>query len=149
MSIKAGTCIKFWGVRGSIATPGAATVGYGGNTSCVEVRSDGEIIILDAGTGLRALGKQLLAESKNRPLNLTLLVTHTHWDHIQGLPFFAPIYDARCRMRILGGQGLSAGLLYAMNRPYFPVPLKSLSARVKIEELKKIDFKIGTVRVRA
>jgi phosphoribosyl 1,2-cyclic phosphodiesterase len=149
MPIKAGTCIKFWGVRGSIATPGAATVRYGGNTSCVEVRSGGEIIILDAGTGLRALGKQLLAESKNHPLNLTLLVTHTHWDHIQGLPFFAPIYDARCRLRILGGHGLSAGLLAAMNRPYFPVSLKTLSARVKIEELKKFDFKIGSVRVRA
>ena len=93
-------------MRGSIATPGAATVRYGGNTSCVEVRSGGEIIILDAGTGLRALGKQLLAESKNRLLNLTLLVTHTHWDHIQGLPFFAPIYDARCRLRILGGDRL-------------------------------------------
>ena len=136
-------------MRGSIATPGAATVRYGGNTACVEVRNDGEIILLDAGTGLRALGNQLLAESKNRPLNLTLLVTHTHWDHIQGLPFFAPIYTARCRLRILGGEGLRAGLLGAMNSPYFPVSLKTLSARVKIEELKKFDFKIGSVRVRA
>jgi phosphoribosyl 1,2-cyclic phosphodiesterase len=136
-------------VRGSIATPGASTVRYGGNTACVEVRCDGEIIILDAGTGLRALGTRLLAEFKNRPFNLTLLVTHTHWDHIQGLPFFMPIFNARCRMRILGGEGLRAGLLAAMNTPYFPVSLKTLSARVKIEELKKFDFKIGSVRVRA
>jgi phosphoribosyl 1,2-cyclic phosphodiesterase len=69
-------------VRGSIPTPGPTTVRYGGNTSCVEVRMGGEIILLDAGTGLRALGRSLLAEFKGRPLNLTMLLTHTHWDHI-------------------------------------------------------------------
>ena len=69
-------------MRGSIATPGANTVRYGGNTSCVEVRNGDEIIILDAGTGLRALGQSVLKEFKNQPLNLTLLLTHTHWDHI-------------------------------------------------------------------
>jgi phosphoribosyl 1,2-cyclic phosphodiesterase len=92
-------------VRGSIPTPGPGTVRYGGNTSCVEVRCGDEIIILDAGTGLRPLGLALLAEFKNKPLNLTLLITHTHWDHIQGLPFFAPIYNPRCRLRILGCEG--------------------------------------------
>jgi phosphoribosyl 1,2-cyclic phosphodiesterase len=80
-------------------------VRYGGNTSCVEVRSGDDIIILDAGTGLRMLGAALLEEFDNQPLNLTLLVTHTHWDHIQGLPFFAPIYNPRCRLRILGAPG--------------------------------------------
>ncbi len=78
-------------MRGSIPTPGPTTVRYGGNTSCVEVRMGGEIILLDAGTGLRALGRSLLSEFKDRPLNLTMLLTHTHWDHIQGLPFFGPI----------------------------------------------------------
>src|SRR5213594_3674906 len=89
---RAGTLIRFWGVRGSVPTPGPATVRYGGNTSCVEVRAGGQIIILDAGTGLRLLGQRLLAEFGDRPLNLTLLLTHTHWDHIQGLPFFPPMY---------------------------------------------------------
>src|SRR5690242_19295808 len=78
--------LKFWGVRGSIPTPGPTTVRYGGNTSCIEVRAEGQIIILDAGTGLRSLGRQLLTEFDNSPMELTLLLTHTHWDHIQGLP---------------------------------------------------------------
>jgi CheY-like chemotaxis protein len=77
--------MKFWGVRGSIPTPGPATVRYGGNTSCIEVRAGREIIILDAGTGMRALGQELMSEFKGQPLSLTLLLSHTHWDHIQGL----------------------------------------------------------------
>src|SRR5262249_26324694 len=80
--------VKFWGVRGSIPTPGAGTVYYGGNTACVEVRSGGQIIILDAGTGLRTLGQALVAEFDNQALDLVLLLTHTHWDHIHGFPFF-------------------------------------------------------------
>ncbi|PYM09676.1 MAG: hypothetical protein DME18_17605, partial [Verrucomicrobia bacterium] len=82
--------LKFWGVRGSIPTPGPGTVQYGGNTSCVEVRADGEIIILDAGSGIRRLGLSLEQEFKGQPIDLTLLITHTHWDHIQGFPFFVP-----------------------------------------------------------
>src|SRR6266516_4243402 len=74
---------KFWGVRGSIPTPGPTTVHYGGNTSCVEVRADGVIIILDAGSGIRRLGLALAAEFKDQPIDVTLLITHTHWDHIQ------------------------------------------------------------------
>ena len=145
--------MKFWGVRGSIPTPGPKTVRFGGNTSCVEVRSNGHIIILDAGTGLRALGQSLLAEFKNQPLNLTLLLTHTHWDHIQGLPFFGPIYDSRCRLRILGCEGARKGLVSVltgqMESTYFPVPFDKLPSNIEIEELKKYDFKIGSVRVRA
>ena len=140
-------------MRGSIPTPGPATVRYGGNTSCVEVRSDGEIIILDAGTGLRPLGLSLLAEFKNKPLNITLLITHTHWDHIQGLPFFAPIYNPRCRLRILGCQGSREGLLEAltgqMESTYFPVPFAKLPSNIEIEELKDFNFDIGPVLVRA
>src|SRR5664280_3580485 len=117
--------LKFWGVRGSIPTPGPTTVRYGGNTSCVEVRAGGEIILLDAGSGLRALGRSLMAEVKNRPLKLTMLLTHTHWDHIQGLPFFGPIYDSRCRLRILGRKGARKGLVNAltgqMESSYFPI----------------------------
>src|SRR6267143_427725 len=87
------TRLKFWGVRGSIPTPGPGTVQFGGNTSCVEVRADGEIIILDAGSGMRRLGLALAEEFKDQPITLTLLITHTHWDHIQGFPFFIPAYS--------------------------------------------------------
>jgi len=140
-------------VRGSIPTPGPATVRYGGNTSCIEVRNGDEIIILDAGTGLRPLGLALLEEFKGRPLNLTLLITHTHWDHIQGLPFFAPIYNPRCRLRILGCQGSREGLLNAltgqMESTYFPVPFSKLPGNIEIEELENFNFDIGPVLVRA
>lgn len=140
-------------MRGSIATPGPATVRYGGNTSCIEYRSSGEIIILDAGTGLRALGQALLGEFKDKPLNLTLLLTHTHWDHIQGLPFFAPIYNPHCRLRILGCEGARKGLVAAltgqMESTYFPVPFAKLPSNIEIEELKDFNFDIGPVLVRA
>jgi phosphoribosyl 1,2-cyclic phosphodiesterase len=150
--INTATCVKFWGVRGSIPTPGPKTVRIGGNTSCVEIRCGREIIILDAGTGLRTLGQSLLAEFKNQPLKLTLLLTHTHWDHIQGLPFFGPIYHSRCRLRILGCEGARKGLVSVltgqMESTYFPVPFDKLPSNIEIEELKKFDFKIGPVRVR-
>ena len=140
-------------MRGSISTPGPTTVRYGGNTSCVEVRAGGEIILLDAGTGLRALGQSLLAEFKNRPLNLTMLLTHTHWDHIQGLPFFGPIYNSRCRLRILGCEGTRKGLVNAltgqMESTYFPVPFHKLPSNIEIEELKNFNFNLGPVCVRA
>jgi len=147
------TQLKFWGVRGSIPTPGPGTVRYGGNTSCVEVRSGDDIIILDAGTGLRGLGSALLAEFKDRPLNLTLLVSHTHWDHIQGLPFFAPIYNPCCRLRILGAPGTQEGLVNAltgqMESTYFPVPFAKVPGNIEIEEVTDFNFNIGLVQVRA
>ena len=140
-------------MRGSIATPGAATVRYGGNTSCVEYRCGDEIVILDAGTGLRKLGQSLLAEFKNKPLNLTLLLTHTHWDHIQGLPFFGPIYNPRCRLRILGSEGARKGFVAAltgqMESTYFPVPFDNLPSNIEIEELKDFNFDVGPILVRA
>ena len=153
MCIKTATCVKFWGVRGSIPTPGPTTVRYGGNTCCIEVRMGDEIILLDAGTGLRALGRSLLAEFRDRPLNLTLLLTHTHWDHIQGLPFFGPIYNSNCRLRILGCEGARKGLVNAltgqMESTYFPVPFNKLPSNIEIEELRNFNFNVGPVHVRA
>ena len=119
----------------------------------MEVRLGEDIVILDAGTGLRCLGQSLLKEFPTQPLNLTLLMSHTHWDHIQGLPFFAPIYDARCRLRVLGGEGAREGLLAAltgqMESPYFPVPFSKLPSNIEIEELKEFNFAIGHTLVRA
>lgn len=147
------TWLKFWGVRGSIATPGPGTVQFGGNTSCVEVRAGGQIIILDAGTGLRSLGRELAHEFKDRALQLTLLLSHTHWDHIQGLPFFQPLYFPNNRVRILGYEGARSGLFKVlssqMESPYFPVGLKELPSNVEIDELRDLDFQIGSVRVEA
>ena len=85
--------ITFWGVRGSYPVPGAATVRYGGQTSCVEVRSAaGDCVIVDAGTGMRALGNKLAREASGPPGQYHVLLSHVHWDHIQGLPFFSPAY---------------------------------------------------------
>jgi len=145
--------VKFWGVRGSIAAPGPDTIFYGGNTSCVEVRADGEIIVLDAGTGIRLLGLSLDREFKGHALNLTLLLTHTHWDHIQGFPFFVPAYNPRNTLRILGyegaRQGLASTLGAQMESPYFPVCMKELPGNISIEELRDMEFTVGSVRVEA
>ncbi|HOX55283.1 MAG TPA: MBL fold metallo-hydrolase [Candidatus Paceibacterota bacterium] len=147
------TRVTFWGVRGSIPTPGPSTVHYGGNTSCVEVRADGQIIILDAGTGMRLLGRHLAAEFDTQPLELTLLLTHTHWDHIQGLPFFQPVYKPQNHLRILGYEGARHGLDVVlagqMSSPFFPIGLREVPANVRIEELQRRCFRIGSVRVQA
>lgn len=148
-----GTSVRFWGVRGSIPTPGPTTVYYGGNTSCIEVRADGELIILDAGSGIRPLGHALAAEFKDSPLNMTILISHTHWDHIQGFPFFLPAYDSRNRVRILGYEGARAGLAATlagqMESPYFPIALKQMPGNIVIEELRDMQFAVGAVQVDA
>jgi phosphoribosyl 1,2-cyclic phosphodiesterase/CheY-like chemotaxis protein len=144
--------LKFWGVRGSVPTPGPNTVYYGGNTSCVEVRAGGEIIILDSGTGIRQLGLSLAEEFNGQPLKLTILITHTHWDHIQGFPFFRPAYNPKNQIQILGYEGARAGLAgilsNQMESPYFPVELRELPGNIVINELKEMEFSVGKVRVK-
>ena len=153
VAAKQATMVKFWGVRGSIPTPGPSTVFFGGNTSCVELRVDGELIILDAGSGIRPLGQALADEFGERPMDITVLVTHTHWDHIQGFPFFLPAYHARNRVRVLGYEGardgLKATLAGQMESPYFPIALKQMPGNIVIEEVKDMIFDVGPARVEA
>jgi CheY-like chemotaxis protein len=145
--------VRFWGVRGSIPTPGPATAFYGGNTSCVEVRADGELIVLDAGTGIRPLGLQLASEFKGEQLSLTLLITHTHWDHIQGFPFFIPAYNPKNGFRVLGYEGARRGLESTlssqMESPYFPISMQQMPGNIAVNELKDLRFPVGKVQVQA
>ena len=100
--------LRFWGVRGSIPVPGPATVEFGGNTPCLELQGTGEdVILFDAGTGIRAAGKDLLLRAAGKPLRIHLLLTHFHWDHIQGLPFFGPLFDPTAHITIYSS-GFSA-----------------------------------------
>ena len=145
--------VRFWGVRGSIPVPGRATSRYGGNTSCVEVRPKGQHpIIIDAGTGLRRLGKSLMEESFGEGKGeTTILISHTHWDHVQGLPFFSPAYRAGNSINIFARQRdlhLQAVFSQQNNSPYFPVPLSSMQADMSFHELiEGAKFNIGTARV--
>ncbi len=145
--------LRFWGTRGSIATPGPSTVRYGGNTACVELRGpSGELVVLDAGTGLRELGNHLQQERiDGDPLSIHLLLSHLHWDHIQGLPFFRPAYDPRTTLTIYGPaqkRSLKDLLGLGMDDPFFPVDLDGLPAKLAVEELGEESFSVGSLRVR-
>lgn len=137
--------IRFWGVRGSIACPGPQTVRYGGNTSCVEMRIGDKLLIFDGGTGLRALGLKLLSEM---PLDAAMFFTHSHWDHIQGFPFFVPAFVPGNKFQIYGtvapnGSTIEQRLNDQMLHPNFPVPLQIMGA-----DLKFCDVEVGeTVRI--
>jgi len=145
--------IKFWGTRGSIPVPGPDTLRYGGNTTCVELRADGEMIVLDAGSGIRPLGVALQKEFQARPIKLSLLITHAHWDHIQGFPFFTPAYDPKNEIRVFGFDG--AGTTFReimtepMRAPFFPITMRELSARMDIHKLTEMKFSLGKLDVHA
>jgi phosphoribosyl 1,2-cyclic phosphodiesterase len=131
--------LRFWGTRGSIPTPGTATQRYGGNTPCTELRIGDRLIIIDAGTGIRPLGDALMREFKSKPLTADLLIGHTHWDHIQGLPFFTPLYMPQNRFSIYGTHGTLGTfadiLRQQMSPSYFPVDMKAMGSNPQLLEL--------------
>ena len=146
--------VTFWGTRGSIPTPGAYTARYGGNTSCVAVEGPGgQLVILDAGTGIRALGLGLV-ERQNGAVQAEILLSHTHWDHIQGLPHFKPFFAPGNAVRIWGSKqgttSLDAILHLQMDPAVFPVPLTAVSAALAVQEVRPGgDFTVGPFRARA
>lgn len=141
--------VKFWGVRGSIPSPGADTAIVGGNTSCVEVTGGGTRLVLDAGSGLRALGDALMAEGAHR--STVILLSHVHWDHVMGLPFFTPLYVGGSKITIAAGPTgvpLREVLKRQMSAPMFPVDFDGIGAEVSTLELPEegsLDF--GALRV--
>jgi phosphoribosyl 1,2-cyclic phosphodiesterase len=143
--------VRFRGVRGSIPSANPKMLRYGGNTSCVEVRSGNELLILDAGTGIRNLGENLRAEFGARPISASLLISHTHWDHIQGLPFFAPAYSPANSIRIIAPTGRRASLEHAlrnqMDPKYFPVGLEQMRGLREIGEFASDRAHVGNFSV--
>jgi phosphoribosyl 1,2-cyclic phosphodiesterase/CRP-like cAMP-binding protein len=143
--------VRFWGTRGSIPTPGRRTAFFGGNTSCVEVRADDDnVVLLDCGTGARPLGLDIINRRERLP-RIDILVTHTHWDHIQGFPFFLPAYVPGSRLTIYGARGLDrtleGSLSGQMQHTYFPVQLQELRAKIDFVEVAEERFKLGPFRV--
>lgn len=131
---------KFWGVRGSIPAPGPKTVKYGGNTTCIEVRTlSGELLILDAGTGIHALAHSLATQT---PLTAHIFLTHTHWDHIQGLPFFLPIFSPGNKVHVYGadddisGIGIERALTSQLQHSFFPIIPSQLHAEISFHRLE-------------
>ncbi|HXX28156.1 MAG TPA: MBL fold metallo-hydrolase [Terriglobales bacterium] len=143
--------IKFWGVRGSTPAPQPENMRYGGNTSCVEVRHGDQLYVLDCGTGFRVLGQALRKEFNGSPVSAHVFVSHFHWDHIQGLPFFGPLYDNRenhfqfhCSNRT---RSLKEVFEAQMASPYFPVGLHQMQARQDFYNLNEGPLDLGDVRL--
>jgi phosphoribosyl 1,2-cyclic phosphodiesterase len=148
--------VRFWGVRGSIAAAGPETAQVGGNTSCVEVRVGDTLIIFDAGTGLRRLGEALFAEGAGRPVTAHLLLSHLHWDHIQGFPFFGPAYVPGNRIRVYAPErcaangDVRAALDAQMRAPHFPVGLDAMRAELAFGAVAAgAEWSLGEARVQA
>ena len=148
--------VTFWGVRGSIASGGSAFAAFGGNTTCLEIEHGADRIIVDAGTGIRALGGKLMSEAVPRvPIEATLLFTHLHWDHVQGFPFFAPAFRPSAELRLYGpvdeeGVHLEDVLLRQMQAPTFPMPLKAMAASRSFHALGSgSQLRVGAIEVTA
>jgi phosphoribosyl 1,2-cyclic phosphodiesterase len=143
--------LHFWGTRGSIAAPGPYTNHFGGNTSCIELTADdGTRMILDCGTGARQLGDEWMKKIRG-PISATILLTHTHWDHIQGFPFFAPLFGANNHFKVYGPEGAQLSLRDVlagqMEHHYFPVELNELAARISYSDIEEGTYQFGSLRV--
>ncbi len=145
--------VKFLGVRGSTPTPRADRLAFGGNTSCIEIRAAGEdVVVIDGGTGIIGLGDSLAQEAGGRPRSVHVLLTHFHWDHIQGLPFFAPLYDPKTRFHFYSERPsatIEEILEGQMSRPYFPVPFEQVAAKREFSDTRGEEIKIGAARIRS
>ncbi len=145
--------IKFWGVRGSTPAPQPENMRYGGNTSCVEVRLGDRVYVFDCGTGFRVLGQALRREFNGRPVSAHIFVSHFHWDHIQGLPFFGPLYDHRENHFQFHCSGRTRSLKQVfeeqMASPFFPVGLNQMKARQDFYDLEEGRIQLGDVSVQA
>lgn len=141
--------VRCWGTRGSIPSPGPATAGFGGNTPCLAVRTGGRHFIFDAGTGIRLLGDRLAAE--DGAVRARIFLSHFHWDHIQGFPFFAPLYDPEAELHITGPlqDDLDVQTLFAgqMGSVYFPVPFEAISAGLSFSHMNEDVREDGAVRI--
>lgn len=142
--------MKFWGTRGSISTPGKETVRYGGNTPCIELRLPSEeLIILDAGTGIRNLGEALIESGES--FKAHILISHPHWDHIQGFPFFKPAFISGNEFTIVGGEtdkvSLQKMISDQMNKVYFPIQLNELKANLKFRKVQEECFDVFDAKV--
>ena len=141
--------IRFWGVRGSIPCPGQDTVEFGGNTSCLEIRADKKLIIVDLGTGVKPLGDWIMGnDSKAGPMDMDIFISHTHWDHIMGFPMFTPIFVPGTKMRIRGPVSFNDDTLASiigdqLSYRYWPVRHVELAAQIEYQDLKETTLDIG------
>jgi phosphoribosyl 1,2-cyclic phosphodiesterase len=145
--------VKFWGVRGSTPTPQAGNLRYGGNTSCVEVRHDNSLYIFDCGTGFRSLGQQLESEASGQPIRAHIFVSHFHWDHIQGIPFFRPLYENSNNQFAFHSSRRTRTLERVMEEqmasPYFPVNTSEMKATRNFYEMEEGQTQVDNATVRA
>ena len=143
--------VTIWGCRGSIPTPGAATSRYGGNTTCIECRSGDTRVILDAGTGIRELGQAMMAEGVDPSSVTYILLTHTHWDHIQGFPFFTPAFVDHANFVIYGCEGYQQSVAQIMagqmSVQYFPVSLEHMLATIRFVGLPQLSIDLGPLHI--
>jgi phosphoribosyl 1,2-cyclic phosphodiesterase len=142
---------RFWGTRGSLAAPGPETIRYGGNTSCIEVRpADGSLVILDSGTGIRALGISL---NGSIPKRIDILLSHLHLDHLEGLGFFAPLWDPSTELHIWGPssptRSLSDRIAQYLSPPLFPVRLAEIPAKLELHDAPEESWTLGSATVSA
>jgi len=149
--IESGIVIQFWGVRGTLPVPGKETVRYGGNTNCVTMKiANRHFFIFDAGTGIKALSNHMMKH--HSPLSAKIFITHPHYDHIQGLPFFVPLYKKGNDFEIFGpdndGLDIEKSLAGQMDSIYFPVTIKEFSANIKFHNLVEEEFRVGNVKVK-